>query len=50
MNSKRKIKAAISGLRSENGVTLTSAKDIANELGFFESTFIQEDAAHIPGF
>ena len=51
MNSKRKIRAAISGLRSENGVTLTSAKDIANELGsFFESTFVQEDTAHIPTF
>ena len=51
MNSKRKIKAAISGLRSENGVTLTSAKDIANELGsFFESTFVQEDIARMPTF
>ena len=51
INSKRKIKAAISGLRTDSGRTLTAAKDIANELGaFFESTFVQEDSTTIPGF
>ena len=44
MNSKRKICTPISGLRNAEGVLITSAIDIANELGtFFESTFVAED-------
>ena len=44
MNSKRKIRAAISGLKNINGELLHSAKDTANKLGaFFESTFVKED-------
>ena len=44
MNSKRKIRTPISGLRNAEGVLITSATDIANELGtFFESTFVDED-------
>ncbi|XP_063693754.1 uncharacterized protein LOC134825470 [Bolinopsis microptera] len=49
MNSKRKIKAAISGIRDASGDELHSAHDMANQLGiFFESTFVKEDQASIP--
>ena len=49
MNSKRKIKAAISGIKYGDGNTLFNAEDIANELGnLFESTFVSETLACQP--
>ena len=51
MNSKRKIKAAISGIKDGDGNTLFNAEDIANELGkFFESTFVSETLDGMPTF
>ena len=43
VNSKRKIKASLSGIRGKNGQVLQTAEEIADELGqFFESTFVTE--------
>lgn len=47
--SKKKVKNTISGLKNNDGELLTSAEDIANELGsFFHSTFIEEPDGLIP--
>ena len=49
MNSKRKIKATLSGIKDLDGKVLSEAKDVANELGkFFESTFISEKPGEPP--
>ena len=49
MNSKRKIKAAITGLKDSKGRPLRSALDVANTLGeFFESTFVKEETNGYP--
>lgn len=49
ISSKRKVKNTISGLRDKNGNFLSSAEDIANELGsFFHSTFTNEPEGTIP--
>lgn len=47
--SKRKVKNVISGLKNHNDELLTTAEDIANELGnFFHSTFTTEPDGLIP--
>ena len=49
MNSKRKTRSAISGIKNSKGDTLFEAEDIADELGkFFESTFVTESSQDIP--
>ena len=49
MNSKRKLRATLSGIKGSDGKVLSEAKDIANELGkFFESTFIAEPPGEPP--
>ena len=51
MNSKRKIKAVISGIKDGDGNTLFNAEDINNELGnFLESTFVSETLDGMPNF
>ena len=49
MNSKRKTRSAISGIRNAQDKILFEAEDIADELGkFFESTFVTELPENIP--
>ena len=51
LNSKRKIKDSLSGIKGSNGNPLESPKDVADELGtFFESTFVTEAEEEIPSF
>ena len=49
LNSKRKIKDTLSGMKDSRGNILGNAESIANELGtFFESTYISEPPGDVP--
>ena len=49
LNSKRKIRDNLSGIKGTNGRPLESPKDVADELGrFFVSTFVTEVDGEIP--
>ena len=51
MNSKRKLRASLVGIKDDHGNELAGALDIANELGtFFESTFVSEPSGDVPVF
>ena len=49
LNSKRKIKDNLSGIKGADGNPLLTPKEVADELGsFFESTFVNEPDVEVP--
>ena len=49
LNSKRKTKDSLNGIKGADGNPLSSPEEVANELGsFFESTFVNEPDGEVP--